>query len=144
MPQIIYRVAKRTTNWGERALQEWNELKPVLSILMIVATLLGLVFVQMEERRMGYAIFKMSRGYKEKVDERRGLEIQLAQSLRLEKLERLASKRLTLKRAQNHQVIYLNDQNSISEIGKELAFEAAPAIPAQKSKLVALKSGDRL
>lgn len=138
MPQIFYRTAR----WGHLALQEWNELKPVLSILVIVATLLGLVFVQMEERRMGYVILKMSRGYREKVDERRGLEIQLAQALRLEKLEHMASKRLTLKKAQNHQVIYLNDSNNEVEAEKELALEALK-IQDKKTGLLASKVGER-
>ena len=130
MPKIIY----RTANWAEKALLEWIEFKPVLSILFIVATLLGLVFVQMEERRMGYAIFKLSKGYREKVDERRGLEIQLAQSLRLEKLERLAQKRLTLRRAQSHQVIYLNDQNDL---------DTPLRIPASGAGFVALKASEQ-
>ncbi|MBX3016735.1 MAG: hypothetical protein KF767_02510 [Bdellovibrionaceae bacterium] len=99
----------RIWQWIEKAQLEWNELKPVLSIAIVIATLLGLVFLQMEERRLGYSILKMSRAYKAKVDERRALEIRLAQATRLEKLENMALNRLTLKRAQSHQVIYLND-----------------------------------
>lgn len=105
----------RIWQWIEKAQLEWNELKPVLSIAMIIATLLGLVFLQMEERRLGYSILKMSRTYKSKADERRALEIRLAQATRLEKLERVALDRLTLKRAQSHQVIYLNDSGLIEE-----------------------------
>lgn len=116
----------RIWRWSRQLHREWNELRPVLSIFMIISTLLGLVFLQMEERRLGYSILKMSHTYKTKVDERRALEIRLAQATRLEKLESLASQRLTLKRAQSYQVIYLNDAGLIEE-GPDLRFDAAAA-----------------
>lgn len=111
---------------------EYNELKPVFSILIIVATLLGLVFIQMEERRLGYALLKMSRVHKEQKDQRRVLEIRLAQATRLEKLESLASKRLTLRRAKNHQVIYLNDFRQMSA-DQDLDF-GIPQVQAPRGK----------
>lgn len=112
----------RLVRWGERIRHEWNELKPVLSIVIIISTLLGLVFLQMEERRIGYTILKMSRNLKNRIDERRALELRLAQATRLEKLEVMASQRLTLKKAQSHQVIYLNDSSNkpISALGKPI------------------------
>lgn len=103
----------RIWQWFEKVQVEWNELKPIVSIVVIIGTLLGLVFLQMEERRIGYSILKMSRTFKAKVDERRALEIRLAQATRLEKLESMALSRLTLKRTQNHQVIYLNDEGLV-------------------------------
>lgn len=120
----------------EKLLSEWNELKSVLSILLIVSTLLGLVFLQMEERRLGYSILKTSRAYKAKLDERRALEIRLAQATRLEKLESMALSRLTLKRAQSYQVIYLNDAGEIEappvllnpkRSGQKLSQDNSPA-----------------
>lgn len=84
--------------------------------MAIVGTLLFLVFLQMEERRLGYGVLKLSRIYKEKLDEKHYKEITLARSLRLEKMESLAARKLTLHRVGAEQVIHLNEASK--PIGK--------------------------
>lgn len=82
-------------------------LRPLISVLTIISSLLFLVFLQMEERRVGYAVLRLSRSYREKMEELRHLEIQLARALRLEKMESLAARKF-MRRAGSDQVIYLN------------------------------------
>lgn len=109
--------AQRAKKQGPRPLRKLKiflsedlpKLGSVVSVTMIVGTLLFLVFLQMEERRLGYGVLKLSRIYKEKLDEKHYQEIHLARSLRLEKMEALASRKLTLHRVVGDQVIHLND-----------------------------------
>lgn len=84
----------------------------------MVGTLFFLVFLQMEERRMGYSVLKLGRIYREKLEDKHYQEIQLARSLRLEKVEALAARKLTLRRAAEDQVIHLNDEDRpVPEVG---------------------------
>lgn len=100
----------------------WNkdvsQLAPLISVVTMVGTLFFLVFLQMEERRMGYSVLKLGRIYREKLEDKHYQEIQLARSLRLEKVEALAARKLTLRRAAEDQVIHLNDEDRpIPEVG---------------------------
>lgn len=88
---------------------ELAHLKPIISVLMIVATMMLIVLLQMEERRMGYGILKFTRQYKERQEEKRVKEIALAKSMRLDKIEKLASRRSSLRRTDMSQVVYLNE-----------------------------------
>lgn len=88
---------------------ELAHLKPIISVLMMTATLMLIVLLQMEERRMGYGILKFTRQYKEKQEEKRLKEITLAKSMRLDKIEKLASRRSSLRRTDMSQVVYLNE-----------------------------------
>lgn len=88
---------------------ELVHLKPIFSIAMIVTTMMVIVLLQMEERRLGYGILKYTRIYKEKQEEKRLKEIALAKSMRLDKIEKLAARRSSLRRTDNAQVIYLNE-----------------------------------
>lgn len=90
---------------------ELEQLKPILSVGLIVTSLMIVVFFQMEERRLGYGILKYTRDYKEKLEERRLKEISLARSMRLDKVEKLAQRRTSLRRTEINQVIYLNEES---------------------------------
>lgn len=89
---------------------ELAHLKPILSVLMIVATMMLIVLLQMEERRLGYGILKFTRLYKERQEEKRLKEITLARSMRLDKIEKLAARRSSLRRTDVSQVVYLNEE----------------------------------
>lgn len=77
---------------------------------MIVATMMLIVLLQMEERRLGYGILKFTRLYKERQEEKRLKEITLARSMRLDKIEKLAARRSSLRRTDVSQVVYLNEE----------------------------------
>ncbi len=98
-------------DWTSKFQAELVHLKPIISIAMIVATMMVIVLLQMEERRLGYGLLKFTRIYKEKQEEKRLKEIILARSLRLDKIEKLAARRSSLRRTDMNQVVYLNENS---------------------------------
>jgi uncharacterized membrane protein (DUF106 family) len=84
-----------------------KNLKPFLSILLIISTLFALVFLQMEERRMGYSLLKLTRDQRKVIEERRQRSSSLAKITRPERVERLAQSRMSLKKVQANQIIHL-------------------------------------
>ena len=83
-------------------------MKPFISILMIIGTLFSLVFLQMEERRLGYAILKLTREQRQTVEEKRAKTMQLAKITRPQLVEKMAQSRLTLKKIQANQIIHIS------------------------------------
>lgn len=86
---------------------ELEPLKPFLSVLLIVFMLLGIVFLQMEERRLGYVILKLTRDQREIVEQKRNKEMMLAKMTRPQHVEAMAQKKFTLKKVTNSQLIQL-------------------------------------
>jgi hypothetical protein len=87
--------------------QNFRQLKPFFSILLIIATLFSIVFLQMEERRMGYSVLKLTREYKKVYEEKRTKEISLAKITRPQLLDSVAQQKFTLKKVQANQIIHL-------------------------------------
>lgn len=87
---------------------ELRQLKPFLSILFITATLLGIVFVKMEERRISYVVLKLTQEHKKTIEVQKQKEILLAKLTRPQLLENVATHKLTLKRATAAQIIQLS------------------------------------
>ncbi len=87
-----------------------NEFKPFLSLLIVVATLFGLVFFKMEVRRAGYSVLKLVREERRVRDQQREQLVQLAKILRPDRLQSVAQTRLTLKKAESGQIIQMTDQ----------------------------------
>lgn len=83
------------------------QFRPFVSVMLIVCTLLGIVFLQMEERRLGYTLLKLSREHREILEEKRGREIQLAKITRPQLVEHMAQRRFTLKKVSANQIIHL-------------------------------------
>lgn len=88
-------------------LQRLDSVKPFFSILFIIGTLFSLVFLQMEERRLGYAILKLTREQKTTLEEKRVKSMSLAKVTRPQHVEKVAQSKLTLKKAQSNQIIHL-------------------------------------
>lgn len=87
--------------------ESFRQLKPFFSVLLVVFTLFAIVFLQMEERRMGYVVLKLSREYKKVLEEKRVKEITLAKITRPQLLDHMAQQKFTLKRIQANQIIHL-------------------------------------
>ncbi len=83
-------------------------LKPFFSILLVIGTLFSLVFLQMEERRLGYAILKLTREQRQSVEEKRAKTMQLAKITRPQHVEKMAQSKFTLKKVQANQIIHLS------------------------------------
>lgn len=89
--------------------QDVTALKPFFSVLIIIASLFTLVFFNMETRRMGYVVLKLSREEKRHRDANRSQLIQLAKITRPERLHNVAQSRLTLKTAEAGQIIQMTE-----------------------------------
>ncbi len=85
-----------------------SQLRPFFSVLVIVGTLFSIVFLQMEERRVGYSVWKLTREYKKVSEEKRVKEVALAKITRPQLLESVAQERFTLKKVQANQIIHLS------------------------------------
>jgi hypothetical protein len=84
-----------------------RQLKPFLSLLFIITTLLGLVFIKMEERRISYVVLKLTHEHKKTIEIQKQKEISLAKLTRPQLLENVATQKLTLKRVTASQIIHL-------------------------------------
>lgn len=83
------------------------DLKPFLSVLLVIFTLLSIVFTKMEVRRMGYVLLKDSRQLKTLTEQKRLKEMTYAQLTRPERIETFAERKLSLKKAQKGQIVQL-------------------------------------
>jgi len=82
--------------------------KPFISVCFIIFTLFTLVFLKMEERRMSYAVLKLTREFKKVAELKKQKEIQLVKLSRPQFVETIAKGKLTLKRAKDKQIIHLS------------------------------------
>jgi hypothetical protein len=88
-------------------------LKPFISLVIIISSLLFMVFLRMEERRLGYSILKTNAEYKKVIDQKRELEMQLAKTTRPQLLDTWAQRRLTLKKVESNQIIHLSGAGEV-------------------------------
>lgn len=96
--------------------QDVKPLKPFFSILFLISTLIGLVFVKMEERRLSYVVLKQTQEYKKINEVKKQKEIALAKLTRPQLLENVAIKKLTLKRISQSQIIHLTDLRDVAPV----------------------------
>ena len=89
------------------SLENLKHLRPFLSIVIIVLTLFAIVFMQMEERRIGYETLLLSREQKKILAEKRSREISLARVTRPQLLDQIAQSKFALKKAQSSQIIHM-------------------------------------
>lgn len=85
------------------------ELRPFLSILIIIGFLFSIVFLKMEIRRIGYEDLKLARDEKRLRDFQRQQKINLAKVTRPDRLQKVAESKLTLKKADSNQIIQMTD-----------------------------------
>ncbi|OFZ10764.1 MAG: hypothetical protein A2Z20_00785 [Bdellovibrionales bacterium RBG_16_40_8] len=87
--------------------QKFN-LFPLISIVIVVFALFSMVFLQMEVRRLGYVLLKLTREHKSFQDEYRLKSMRFAKIMRPERLRDLAINRLTLNEIKSGQIIYMS------------------------------------
>lgn len=95
-----------------------RQLKPFLSVFLVISTLFTIVFLKMEERRMSYVVLKNMREFKKNKEMKKQKEIQLAKLTRPQLVEKVAQQKLTLKRATQAQIIHLNPSVSLTYLNK--------------------------
>ena len=82
-----------------------QNLRPFLSVLMLISTLLAVVFFKMEVRRVGYSILRISRAEKLANDDHRLQNISFRKLTRPGRIESLAQTKLALNKAGQGQVL---------------------------------------
>lgn len=68
---------------------------------------MSVVFLQMEERRIGYSILKLNKEHRKVIEAKRVKTMQLAKLTRPQHIERVAESKLTLRKMQSSQIIHL-------------------------------------
>lgn len=81
-----------------------QNLRPFISVVMIIVTMLVVVFFKMEVRRSGYSLLKISRTEKAAADGNRIQNIAFRRLTRPGRIENLAQTRLALTKAGQGQV----------------------------------------
>lgn len=88
-----------------------GQLKPYVSVWIIVCSLFLLVFFKMESRRLGYQAVKLNSQLKKAQTEYRNQSILLAKSVRADRIKFYAMSRLTLEQAGKGQIIQMSGDN---------------------------------
>jgi hypothetical protein len=107
--------------------KNFRQLKPFCSVLILIFTFFSLVFLQMEERRLGYSVLKLSREYKRVLEDKHVREIQLVKITRPQLVEHMAQSKFTLKKIQADQIIHLSGSNASF-------IELAPSVKSDLKK----------
>ena len=87
---------------------DMGELKPFISILLIITTLFTVVFLKMEVRSQGYAVWKRARTYKKMKDSHRLKVMEYARLKSPIRLSRRIQKKMTDVDAELAQVIQMS------------------------------------
>lgn len=103
-----------------------RQLKPFLSLLVVICTLLGLVFIKMEERRLSYVVLKLTREFKKNNEIRRQKEISLAKLTRPQLVETVATQKLTLRKIRPGQIINLSGATTVAQNKSFFKGQVAP------------------
>jgi hypothetical protein len=90
--------------------QQLNQIKPLISVVIIIVALFSMVFFQMEVRRLGYVVLKQTREYKSLQDDHRLKAMRFARVMRPDHLRDLAINRLTLNELKAGQVIHMSGE----------------------------------
>lgn len=86
-----------------------ESLRPYLSLMIIVVSMLGVVFIKMENRRLGYALLKQAHQKKVAEGQHRLKVMAYARMTRPDRVENYAQTRLDLQRASTGQIIPLTN-----------------------------------
>lgn len=84
-----------------------SSIRSLISLILIIGTLFTVAFLQMEERRENYEVFKLNRDLKKAIELRRSLEIRRLNALRPQKIEKEIKNRAGFNRAESDQIIHL-------------------------------------
>jgi len=89
-----------------------SEFKPFLSVFIIIATLFTVVFIRMENRRIGYEIFDLAQKEKQETQKQRLALVNLARITSPERVRKIATTRLSFEHAKEGQVIRVAGRGS--------------------------------
>jgi len=84
-----------------------DDLKPFLSVVIVVITLFFVVFLKMEIRRQSYSVLQISLKETALQDKHRGQSLKLARIMRSERIKKYAKVYLALNDAAKGQIIHM-------------------------------------
>ena len=87
-----------------------KDIRPFISVLIFVSAMFFVVFFKMEVRRMGYAVWKLSRTEKSAADQKRMNAIRLARLTSPGRIEKIAQKNLALAKPSRGQMVQMNGE----------------------------------
>lgn len=87
--------------------QQVQTIKPFISVLLVMGFLFGIAFIKMENRRLGYSFMKLVQKEKKMRNQQREMAVELARVTRPERVQKLASQRLPMKKAGQGQIIQM-------------------------------------
>lgn len=90
----------------------WHDAKPFFSVIIILSFMFLLVFVKMDNRQMGYKLFKLYQKEKKAREEQRHHMAELARMTSPERIRRLAISRYSFRPAEDGQVIRIAGSGS--------------------------------
>lgn len=90
-----------------------DDLKPYVSVLLIILVMFSIVFMKMEVRRLSYVLYKVRKELKLKEDDYQFKKIQYAKRMRPDRLRYLALTKLTMGEAKRGQIIQLSGEKLV-------------------------------
>jgi cell division protein FtsL len=94
--------------------EEKDNVLPFVSVFILVVIALSYVFIKMEVTRTSYEVLKVGRMVKIVTQEKSRLEVNYSKMTRPERLDDIATKQLSLVRAQKNQVILMAAQGDVA------------------------------
>lgn len=84
-----------------------RNMKPFVSVVLLMIFLFSIAFVKMENRRMGYSFVKLAQKEKLMRLQRREKLVELAKMTGPQRVQFIATQRLPMKKAANNQIIQM-------------------------------------
>jgi hypothetical protein len=93
--------------------ENMQKIRPFFSLLLVISTLFSIVFLQLEIRRVGYSVLKLSSQEKQMLDRFRSRSVDLAKISGPQSLRQVAKSHLPLRKAQPGQIIQMTEQGIV-------------------------------
>ena len=94
-------------------MKKWSEnTKPFVSVFILLLSLFAVVYVKMENRRMGYVLLDLAEKEKQMTQKQRLALVNLARMTSPERVRKIATTQLTFQNAKDGQVIRVAGRGS--------------------------------
>ncbi len=91
-----------------------ENIKPFLSVFILLLSLFAIVYVKMENRRMGYALLELAEKEKRATQRQQLSMVSLARMTSPERVRKIATTQLTFQNAKQGQVIRVAGQGTVA------------------------------
>lgn len=96
-------------------MKKMNEnIKPFFSVFILLLSLFAIVYVKMENRRMGYVLLELAEKEKRTTQRQRLSMVNLARMTSPERVRKIATTQLTFQNAKQGQVIRVAGQGTVA------------------------------